>query len=61
MKKAILFVCLIGANLSFVACTDDSLADVQEEMETYADGDTSGGNGGEDGQIDPPQEPPAGN
>lgn len=57
MKKAILFVCLIGANLSFVACTDDSLVDVQEEMETYA----GGGNGGDDGQLEPPEEPPVGN
>lgn len=57
MKKVILLVCLISANLSFVACTDDSLA----EIDTYADGDTGGGNGGEDGQLDPPDEPPAGN
>ena len=61
MKKALLIVCLIGANLSFVACTDDSLAEIQEEIDTYADGDTGGGNGGEDGQLDPPPEPPAGN
>lgn len=57
MKKAILIICLIGANISFVACTDDSLAEIQEERKTYS----GGGNGGEDGQIDPPQEPPAGN
>ena len=56
MKKAILIVCLIGANISFVACTDDSLAEIQEERKTYADD----GNGGEDGQLDPEPEPPAG-
>jgi hypothetical protein len=57
MKKAVLFICLIGVNLSFIACTGDSLAEVQEEMDIYA----GGGNGGDDGQLEPPQEPPAGN
>ncbi len=61
MKKAILIVCLTAANLSFIACTDDSLADVQEEMDTYANSDTGGGSGGDDQHTDPPQEPPAGN
>lgn len=61
MKKSLLFVCLLGANLSFVACTGESLTNVQEEIDTYADADTINGNGGETGQLDPPPEPPEGN
>lgn len=56
MKKAVLILCMLGANLFFYSCTDDSLADVQEEIDVYADGDT----GGEGGHIDPPVEPPGG-
>tara|TARA_B100000678_G_scaffold204024_1_gene171802 strand:- start:13647 stop:13856 length:210 start_codon:yes stop_codon:yes gene_type:complete len=69
MKKAILFLCILGANMAFVSCTDDSLADINEFNDTYADG-TEGGtgnegnggaNGGEDGEIDPPADPPGSN
>ena len=68
MKKAILFLCILGANMAFIACTDDSLADINEFNDTYADGPddnpddpgAGGGSTGEDGQIDPPEEPPMG-
>ena len=68
MKKAILFLCILCTNMAFIACTDDSLADINEFNETYADdgeGGTGnegpgGANGGEDGEIDPPEEPPMG-
>lgn len=54
MRKAVL-LCILGANLSFIACTDDSLAEVQEKQNpsVYADG-----TGSEGGHIDPPAEPP---
>ena len=74
MKKAILFLCILGANMAFIACTDDSLADINEFNETYADGTddltsndgtgnegTGGANGGEDQEIDPPADPPGSN
>ena len=69
MKKAILFLCILGANMAFVSCTDDSLADINEFNDTYADGSeggtgnegTGGANGGEDQEIDPPADPPGSN
>ncbi|MEO2071910.1 MAG: hypothetical protein ABGW99_11310 [Zunongwangia sp.] len=66
MKKAILFLCILGANMAFIACTDDSLADINEFNETYADGTDDdpgdgGGSTGEDGQIIPPADPPGSN
>lgn len=57
MRKSILIICILGANLSFIACTDDSLAEIQDEIDLYAD-DPEGGNGGEDGTMDPPPDPP---
>ena len=50
---------ILGANLTLISCTDQSLAEVEEQNPPfYAEGDTTGGNGGEDGQLDPPPDPP---
>ena len=57
MRKIALALFIIGTNIVFTACTDDSLAEAQKEHNTkiYAD---DGGTG--DGHIDPPEEPPSG-
>jgi|25_taG_2_1085351.scaffolds.fasta_scaffold32073_2 hypothetical protein len=58
MRRIVFTLILIGANLSFIACTDDSLAEVEEQNPPiYADGDTGGGTGGDD-PMDPPPDPP---
>lgn len=57
MRKSVLLLFILGANLSFIACTDDSLAEVEEQNPpVYAD-DTGGGSGGDD-PMDPPPDPP---
>lgn len=52
MKKLILALLVLCANISLIACTDDSLAEAQEEQNLphYADEG--------DGHIDPPADPP---
>ncbi|WP_405199365.1 hypothetical protein [Christiangramia sp. LLG6405-1] len=53
MKKIILALVILVANMSLIACTDDSLAEAQEEINAphYADSD--------DEHIDPPEDPPS--
>ena len=53
MKKIILALVILVANISLIACTDDSLTETQEDINTaqYTDSD--------DDHIDPPEDPPS--
>ena len=58
MRKTFLLLCILGANLFFIACTDDSLSEVEEQNPSYYANDSTGGGTGGDDPMDPPPDPP---